>query len=182
MHGAITGGKIKIKNAIPEQLIPVISKLEEAGCNILIEKNAIKLDAPPRLKAIEIKTMPYPGFPTDMQSIFGAILSIARGTSVITENIFENRFKYLSELKRMGAKNKLEGNVAIITGVKRLSATTVKSTDLRGGVAMVLAGLQAKGTSRITNIEYILRGYENIDKKLNKLGANIKIKENPKVL
>ena len=98
------------------------------------------------------------------------------------ENIFENRFKYLSELKRMGAKNKLEGNVAIITGVKRLSATTVKSTDLRGGVAMVLAGLQAKGTSRITNIEYILRGYENIDKKLNKLGANIKIKETPKVL
>ena len=175
--GAITGGNVKILNVIPEQLTPIISKLEEAGCKIKIQKNDVELEAPQKLKAVEIKTMPYPGFPTDMQSIFGAVLSVAKGTSIITENIFENRFKYLAELKRMGAKNKQENNVAIITGVKKLSGTKVKSTDLRGGVAMVLAGLEARGISTVTNIEYILRGYENIDKKLRKLGANIEIKE-----
>ena len=156
--GAITGGKIKVTNCIPEHIVPITSKLEEAGCNILIEKNSIELKAPTRLKAVELKTMPYPGFPTDMQSIFGTVLSVSKGTSVITENIFENRFKYLAELKRMGAKNKQEGNVAIITGVRRLSGTNVKSTDLRGGAAMILAGLNAKGTTTVTNIEYILRG------------------------
>lgn len=175
--GAITGGNIKIVNAIPEQLIPVISKLEEANCKVIFDKNSITLNAPQRLKAVEIKTMPYPGFPTDMQSIFGAVLSVAKGTSIITENIFENRFKYLAELNRMGAKNKQENNVAIITGVKRLSGTNVKSTDLRGGAAMILAGLQAKGITRVNGIEYILRGYENIDKKLSKLGANIYVEE-----
>lgn len=175
--GAITGGKIKVTNAMPEQLVPIISKLEEAGCKIKVEKNSILLDAPQRLKAVEIKTMPYPGFPTDMQSIFGAILSTAKGTSVITENIFENRFKYLSELTRMGAKNKQEGNVAIITGVRRMSGAIVKSTDLRGGGAMVIAGLQARGITIVTDIEYILRGYEQIDKKLNSLGADIQIEE-----
>ena len=175
--GAITGGKIKVINCIPEHIVPITSKLEEAGCNIQIGKNSIELKAPARLKAVELKTMPYPGFPTDMQSIFGTVLSVSKGTSVITENIFENRFKYLAELKRMGAKNKQEGNVAIITGVRRLSGTNVKSTDLRGGAAMILAGLNAKGTTTVTNIEYILRGYENIDKKLNKIGANIRIEE-----
>ena len=175
--GAITGGNIKILNTVPEQLVPIISKLEEAGCKIKIEKNDVSLEAPQRLKAVEIKTMPYPGFPTDMQSIFGAVLSVAKGTSIITENIFENRFKYLAELRRMGAKNKQENNVAIITGVRKLSGTNVKSTDLRGGVAMVLAGLEARGITQVDNIEYILRGYENIDKKLIKLGANIQIKE-----
>lgn len=175
--GAITGGKVRIKNAIVEQIIPIISKLEEAGCTITIDKDTIELKAPTRLKAVEIKTMPYPGFPTDMQSILGSVLSVAKGTSVITENIFENRFKYLSELQRMGAKNKQEGNVAIITGVRNLSAASVKCTDLRGGVATVLAGLQARGRTKVTNIEYILRGYENLDKKLNKLGAKIQIEE-----
>ena len=175
--GAITGGNIKIINAIPEHLVPIISKLEEANCKIKIENNIIIIDAPQRLKAIEIKTMPYPGFPTDLQSIFGTVLSVAKGTSIITENIFENRFRYLAELKRMGAKIKQENNVAIISGVKRLSGTAVQSTDLRGGAAMVLAGLEAKGITKVSNIEYILRGYEDIDKKLNKLGANIYIKE-----
>ena len=175
--GAITGGNIKIINAIPEHLVPIISKLEEANCKIKIENNIIIIDAPQRLKAIEIKTMPYPGFPTDLQSIFGTVLSVAKGTSIITENIFENRFRYIAELKRMGAKIKQENNVAIISGVKRLSGTAVQSTDLRGGAAMVLAGLEAKGITKVSNIEYILRGYEDIDKKLNKLGANIYIKE-----
>ena len=168
---AITEGKIKLTNAIPEHIVPIISKLEESGC----DANGEETTDP--TKAVEIKTMPYPGFPTDMQSIFGAVLSKAKGTSVITENIFENRYKYLYELKKMGAKNKQEGNVAIITGVKKLTPAIVKSTDLRGGAALVLAVLSCKGTTKITNIEYILRGYENLDKKLNKLGANVYIEE-----
>ena len=173
--GAMAGGKIKITNARTEQLIPIISKLEEAGCQIEKDNTSVTLQAPKRLKAIEIKTMPYPGFPTDMQSIFGSMLSFAKGTSIITENIFENRFKYLQELKRMGAKSKQEGNVAIITGVKMLTGARVKSTDLRGGAAMVLAGLKAKGITEVTNIEYILRGYEGLETKLRKLGADINL-------
>ena len=171
--GAMAGGKIT--NARTEQLIPIISKLEEAGCQIEKDNTSVTLQAPKRLKAIEIKTMPYPGFPTDMQSIFGSMLSFAKGTSIITENIFENRFKYLQELKRMGAKSKQEGNVAIITGVKMLTGAKVKSTDLRGGAAMVLAGLKARGITEVTNIEYILRGYEGLETKLRKLGADINL-------
>ena len=174
---AITGGKIRVKNTIPEHIVSVISKLEEMGCKIKIENNDILLSAPKRLKAIDINTMPYPGFPTDMQSIFGAVLSTASGTCVITENIFENRFKYLGEIKKMGAKNKQEKNIAILHGVRKVFSANVRSTDLRGGVALVLVALKAKGISKVENIEYILRGYENFDKKLNKLGANVQIKE-----
>ncbi len=174
---AATGGKITLLKAKPEHLTPILSKLQEAGCNINIEKSNICIEAPKRLEAVEIKTMPYPGFPTDMQSIFGATFCTAKGTTIISENIFENRYKYLAELKRMGAKIKQEGNVAIITGTKKIFGTNVKSTDLRGGAAMVIAGLMAKGTTRVENIEYILRGYENLDKKLLKLGANIQIEE-----
>lgn len=171
---AITGGRIKVNNIIPEHVVPVIHKLQEAGCEIEVEKNYIILEAPKKLKAIEIKTMPYPGFPTDMQQIFGAVLCLARGTSVIIENIFENRFKYINELIRMGAKIKIEGKTAVITGVRKLSGTTVEGHDLRGGAALILAGLAAKGKTNVENIEYVLRGYENIDRKLNMLGANIK--------
>lgn len=171
---AITGGKIKVNNIIPEHVVPVIHKLQEAGCEIEVEKNYIILEAPKKLKAIEIKTMPYPGFPTDMQQIFGAVLCLARGTSVIIENIFENRFKYINELIRMGAKIKIEGKTAVITGVRKLSGTTIEGHDLRGGAALILAGLAAKGKTNVENIEYVLRGYENIDRKLNMLGANIK--------
>lgn len=171
---AITGGKIKVNNIIPEHVVPVIHKLQEAGCEIEVEKNYIILEAPKKLKAIEIKTMPYPGFPTDMQQIFGAVLCLAKGTSVIIENIFENRFKYINELIRMGAKIKIEGKTAVITGVRKLSGTTVEGHDLRGGAALILAGLAAKGKTNVENIEYVLRGYENIDRKLNMLGANIK--------
>lgn len=171
---AITGGRIKVNNIIPEHVVPVIHKLQEAGCEIEVEKNYIILEAPKKLKAIEIKTMPYPGFPTDMQQIFGAVLCLARGTSVIIENIFENRFKYINELIRMGAKIKIEGKTAVITGVRKLSGTTVEGHDLRGGATLILAGLAAKGKTNVENIEYVLRGYENIDRKLNMLGANIK--------
>ena len=119
--------------------------------------------------------MPYPGFPTDMQSIFGATLCTASGTSIITENLFENRFKYAGELQRMGAKIKTEGKILIIKGARKLYGTKVKSTDLRGGASLVLAGLRAKGKTEIEDIKYILRGYENFDEKLGNLGGNIKV-------
>ena len=119
--------------------------------------------------------MPYPGFPTDMQSVFLSALTIAKGTSVVIENIFENRFKYTNELKRMGAKITIEGKTAIIKGTKRLYGAQVKSTDLRGGAALVVAALSAKGITKIDDIEHILRGYENLDKKLNSIGADIKL-------
>ena len=121
--------------------------------------------------------MPYPGFPTDMQSVFASTLTVAKGTSVIIENIFENRYRYVAELKKMGAKITIEGKMAVIKGIKKLSGAKVKSTDLRGGACLVIAGLVAKGTTTVTNIEYILRGYENLDKKLNGLGAKITVKE-----
>lgn len=174
---AVTGGRIKLNNVIPEHISPVINKLEECGCKIKKEKRTILLEAPKRLKAVDIKTMPYPGFPTDMQSVFASILTVAKGTSIVIENIFENRFKFMSELKKMGAKITIEGKTAVIKGTRKLSGTKVVSTDLRGGAALVTAGLVSKGKTEITNIEYILRGYENLDKKLRNLGANIKIKE-----
>ena len=172
---AITGGKIRLTNVNNEHIKSILDKLEEVGCKTVIEKNSIKLEAPKKLKAINIKTMPYPGFPTDMQAIFGAILCVASGTSIITENIFENRFKYAQELQRMGAKAKIEGKTAIIKGTKKLYGSRVKATDLRGGASLVLAGLKAKGKTEIDDIKYILRGYENLDEKLKKLGANIKV-------
>ena len=173
---AITGGKIKINKVEPIHIGPVISKLEESGCKISVEKNSVILEAPKRLKAVDIKTMPYPGFPTDMQSIFTGMLTTAKGTSMIVENIFENRYKYTNELKRMGAKITTEGKVAIVKGTKKLVGTTVEATDLRGGATLVLAGLVAKGKTTVTNIEHILRGYEALDNKLNKIGANIQLK------
>ena len=175
--GAITGGKLTLKNVISEHITPVIVKLRECGCNIDVEKDSITLVAPKKLIATEIKTMPYPGFPTDMQSVFASILTVAKGTSVIVENIFENRYKYINELNRMGAKISIEGKLAIIKGVKKLSGAEVNSTDLRGGAALVLAGLVAKGKTTVNNIEYISRGYENFDKKLNMLGAKVIKKE-----
>ena len=172
---ATTGGKIGLKKANAEHIKPILDKLEEAGCKIKIENDTIKLEAPKRLKALDIKTMPYPGFPTDMQAILGAILCTASGTSIITENIFENRFKYAGELQRMGAKIKIEGKTLIIKGTRKLYGTKVKSTDLRGGASLVLAALRAKRKTEVEDIKYILRGYENLDEKLSSLGANIKV-------
>ena len=173
---AISGGNLILKNVNSSYITPIIDKLEEAGCKLNIEKNEIEIKAPKKLKAVDIKTMPYPGFPTDMQSIFATTLSVAKGTSIIVENIFENRYKYIQELTRMGAKIKIEGRMAVIKGVRKLYGTSVKATDLRGGAAMVLAGICAKGVTTIENIEYILRGYEKFDKKITGLGISIKIK------
>ena len=159
---AINRSNILIKNVNPEHIIPAIDKLEEMGCKFNIQKNEI-----------DIKTMPYPGFPTDMQSIFAAVLTTVKGTSIIVENIFENRYKFIPELVRMGAKATLESRTAVIKGVKKLYGANVKATDLRGGAALVLAATVAKGTTKVENIEYILRGYENFDNKLKKINVNI---------
>ncbi len=170
---AITGGEITLKKANVDHIAPLLEKLTEAGCKIQIKSEEVKLKAPKRLKAINIRTMPYPGFPTDMQAIMAACLCTASGTSVIVENIFENRFKYTGELSKMGAKINIEGKTAIIKGTRKLYGSKVKSTDLRGGASLVLAGLTAKGTTKVDNIEYILRGYEKLEEKLNNLGAEI---------
>ena len=175
---AITRGKITLEKVNSEHIKPVIGKLEEAGCKIEIKKDLIKLDATKKLKAVDINTMPYPGFPTDMQSIFGAILCTASGTSIVTENIFESRFKYAGELQRMGAKIKIEGKSIIIKGTKKLYGTRVKSTDLRGGASLIVAALKAKGKTEIEDIKYVLRGYERLDEKLKSLGAKIKVLDN----
>ena len=171
--GAITGGEIKITNANHEHIEPILTKLEEANCKIQVNKNEIEIIAPKRVKAVDIKTMPYPGFPTDMQSVFGALLATAKGTSIITENIFESRYKYVQELVRMGAKIKVEGRSAIIKGTRKFQGANVVATDLRGGAALVIAGLAARGITEVENIGYILRGYENMEQKLKKLGAKI---------
>jgi UDP-N-acetylglucosamine 1-carboxyvinyltransferase len=170
---ATTGGKITLNNAVPEHLTPVLEKLKECGCYIETKKDVVILQSPKKLKAVDIKTMPYPGFPTDMQAIIVSILCTAKGASIITENIFENRYKYTAELNKMGAKITVDSRTAVVKGTRKLIGTTVEATDLRGGAALVLAGLKATGKTKINNIEYILRGYENLDEKLNKLGAKI---------
>lgn len=169
----MNNSRLILKNTDSTHITPIIDKLEETGCNLKVEKNQIEIIAPKKLKSVDIKTMPYPGFPTDMQSIFATMLTTAKGSSMIIENIFENRYKYLSELTRMGAKSMVEGKTAVIKGVKRLYGAKVNATDLRGGAALVLAGLSAKGETVIENIEYILRGYEKFEQKLQNIGANI---------
>ena len=175
--GAITQGKIKVLDVVPEHITPILNKLEEANCKLNIGKNYIELVAPRRLKAVNIKTMPYPGFPTDMQSIFVAMLTVAKGTSLVEENVFENRYRFTSELERMGAKITISGRTAIIEGTRKIHGAKISATDLRGGMAMVIEALVAKRKTKIENIHYILRGYENLDTKLTNLGAKIFLKE-----
>ena len=171
----MTKGNIRINNICIDDLKPILYKLEECGAELQINKNTIDIKMNKRPNPLEIKTMPYPGFPTDMQAIFGSMLSLAKGTSVITETIFESRFKYTGELNRMGAKISQKGNTIIINGKRKLNKARVKATDLRGGIGLVLAGLSTKGEVIVDNIEYILRGYENLVKKLVSLCADIQI-------
>ena len=171
---AITGGDVLIENADPLLLKPLIVKLEEAGVQIEIKKNLIKVIGPDRAKAVDIKTLPFPGFPTDMQPQFMALSCVAKGTSVITETVFEKRFTHIGDLIRMGANIKVEGHSAIIKGVKKLSAAPVMASDLRGGAALALAGLAAEGTTELSRIYHLDRGYMNLEKKLTSLGADIK--------
>jgi UDP-N-acetylglucosamine 1-carboxyvinyltransferase len=171
---AITGGDVLIEKADPLLLKPLIVKLEEAGVQIELEKNLIKVIRPDRVKAVDIKTLPFPGFPTDMQPQFMALSCVAKGTSVITETVFEKRFAHIGDLIRMGADIKVEGHSAIIKGVKKLSAAPVMASDLRGGAALVLAGLVAEGITELSRIYHLDRGYVKLEDKLNSLGADIK--------
>ena len=171
--GAITGGTVKINEVVPEHIAPVIAKLRECGCEIITDKRTVYITAGKKLKAVDFKTTPYPGFPTDLQPLFSTLLTVCKGTSIVTENIFENRFKFIQEIKRMGAKATIEGKTLVIKGVRRLHSAEVESTDLRGGASLVLAGLSARGKTRVKKLEYLLRGYEDFDKKLKMLGADI---------
>lgn len=170
---AMTGGDIYIENAISEHLKPVIAKLTEAGVTIEEDIDGIRVSCHKRPKAIDIKTLPYPGFPTDMQAQFMAMLCIAEGTGFVTETVFENRFMHVDELKRMGAHIRVDGRTSIVEGIPTLTGCQVKATDLRAGAAMVLAGLVAKGETQVSYIHHIDRGYDNLVAKLCGLGADI---------
>jgi len=172
LAGAITGGDIVVENIIPEQLSAVTDKLQEIGVRITSGINYIRVKAGD-LRGVDIKTLPYPGFATDLQAPMLAMLTVAKGTSIITETIFENRFKHVDELTRMGAKIKVEGRTAIIRGVPKLTGAIVAALDLRAGAALVLAALAAEGISEIENVLHIDRGYEGLERKLQSLGANI---------
>ena len=168
------GGEIKLNNINPEHINGVMHKLKQTNCKVGASKSSVYLKKNKDLNGVNIKTMPYPGFPTDMQSQFVTLLTVAKGTSIVVENIFENRFKYVNELIRMGANITLEGKTAIIQGVNKLNAANVEAKDLRGGAALVAAALMAEGVSNVSGIIYIERGYENLVKKLSILGAKIK--------
>lgn len=170
---AITNGDVEIQNVVPDHLKPIIAKLKETGLEISEELTSIRIKGNGPLKPVDVKTLPYPGFPTDMQAQMTSLLSCSQGTSIVTETIFENRFMHVSELKRMGASIKIDGRTAVIEGKQCLTGATVKATDLRAGAALVLAGLAADGATEIGEIQHIDRGYCKLDQKLKALGAKI---------
>ncbi len=175
---AITGGDVKLRNMKPEHLDALVFKLLDAGVEITNKDSVLRVRCPRRPTAVNIKTRPYPGFPTDMQAQFMALMCVADGASVITENIFENRFMHVSELMRFGADITVEGNSATIKGVKKLSGAPVMATDLRASASLILAGLAADATTEVSRIYHLDRGYESIEKKLAALGADIqRVKE-----
>jgi UDP-N-acetylglucosamine 1-carboxyvinyltransferase len=171
---AITHGDIRIQGCRPDHLEAIISKMKEAGVKIAGKDNKLMVKGPGRLSAVDIKTMPYPGFPTDMQAQFMAMMAVAGGTSLITESIFENRFMHVAELKRMGADIKVEGSTATVKGVNSLTGAPVMATDLRASASLVVAGLAGKGTTVIDRVYHLDRGYERIEEKLKTLGARIR--------
>ena len=174
---AMTKGDITIENVIMEHLKPVTAKLIEAGCEVIEMENAVRVIGPEVLKSVDIKTLPHPGFPTDVQAQFMAMDVVANGTGVVIETVFENRFMHVAEFNRMGANIKIEGRSAIVTGVDKLYGSKVKATDLRAGAALILCGLIAEGETEIGDIYHIQRGYVDIDKKITALGGNIEIIE-----
>lgn len=171
--GAITQGDIVINGAVVEHMRPVVNKLEEAGIEIAADDRSINVRSRGRPKAVDIRTNPYPAFPTDLQQPFAGLLSIADGTSVITENVYESRFRYVNELNRMGANIRVSARNAVITGVERLTGCPVAATDLRAGAALICAALAAEGETELVGIEHIERGYEDLVRKLHGLGAAI---------
>ena len=182
MAAAATGGDIFVTNVIPRHLEAMTAKLMEIGCLVQEYDDMIRVKADKRLKRTQIKTLPYPGFPTDMQPQMAVVLSKAFGTSMITENIFDSRFKYVDELVRMGASIKVKGNTAIISGCERLTGARVAVPDLRAGAALVIAALAAEGVSVVEDIVYIQRGYEDFELKLKKLGADIEKVDSSRVI
>jgi len=176
--GALAGGTVEIVPAIPSHLGAVLQKLEEANVKLDIQGNSITVKGSGNIKAVNVTTLPFPGFPTDMQAQFMVLLSLADGMSVITETVFENRFIHVGELQRMGADIEIKGNTAIIRGVKYLTGAKVMASDLRASASLILAGLVAKGTTEVSRIYHLDRGYEAIEEKLRKLGAEVeRIKE-----
>ena len=170
---AVTGGDVTVKNVIPKHLEAISAKLLEIGCRVQEYDDAVRVIAGEKLTHTQVTTLPYPGFPTDMQPQMTVVLGLAEGTSTVTESIFENRFKYVNELVRMGAQVKVEGNIAIINGVDGLTGAQISAPDLRAGAALVLAGLSAEGITTIDDIKYIQRGYEHFEEKLRGIGATI---------
>lgn len=171
---AITGGEVYVENVITDHIQPVIAKLEETGADVIEEGNGVRIIGTEKILPADIRTLPYPGFPTDMQAQISSLLTRAEGTSMITETIFENRFMHLEELSRMGADITIDGRVAVIRGVRELHGARVQATDLRGGAALILAGLAAKGKTELGLVHHLDRGYERLEDKFCGLGANIK--------
>ena len=175
MAAAATQGDVTVKNVIPKHLECIYAKLSEIGCQVEESDDAVRVVAAKRLGNTQVKTLPYPGFPTDMQPQMTVVLGISQGISIVTESIFDNRFKYVDELTRMGSDIKVEGNTAIITGVERYSGAEIAAPDLRAGAALVMAALSAEGESVVTDIQYIQRGYEDFHLKLARLGGDIRL-------
>ena len=171
---AACGGDVLIKNVIPKHLESISAKLEEAGAEVIEYDDAVRVTRFKALNKCNVKTMPHPGFPTDMQPQMAVLLSIANGTSILSESVWDNRFQYVGQLLRMGADIQVDGKVAVIVGVPKLAGVSVKATDLRAGAAMIIAGLVAEGTTTVEDIVYVDRGYEDIVEKLSALGADIK--------
>ena len=174
MAAAITGGELILENVITDHLKPIIAKLEEVGCSIYEGDNSLHIIAGRNLEAADIKTLPHPGFPTDMQAQYMALMTKAHGASVITETVFENRYMHAEELRRMGADIRINGRSAVVEGPCQLQGATVKATDLRAGAALVIAALAAEGLTEITNTYYIDRGYDQLVAKLQSVGAKIR--------
>ncbi len=173
MAAAATKGDVTIKNVIPKHLESISAKLIEMGCQVLESDDAVRVVATKRMRNVHVKTLPYPGYPTDMQPQITVVLGLASGISLVTESLFENRFKYVDELTRMGGNIKVEGSTAIIEGVDKYTGAEVSAPDLRAGAALVIAGLTAEGFTTVEDIRYIERGYEDFDMKLRELGAQI---------
>ena len=176
---AATKGDALIKNVIPKHLEPITSKLRKIGVVVMEYDDSVRVIGQDSYERITVKTMPHPGFPTDMQPQLAALLTLAKGTSIINEGIFDNRFRYVDELRRMGADISVDGNVAMIEGVSHLTGAPVKASDLRAGAALIIAGLSTNGTTEIEDIYHVERGYENMDEKLRKMGADIVKREIP---
>jgi UDP-N-acetylglucosamine 1-carboxyvinyltransferase len=177
--GALCEGPVRVSGFDPEHLDRVLDKLSLAGADIERAEDAVVVSRSGRIEPLDVATLPYPGFPTDMQPQFATLLAIADGDSVITENVFENRFIFADELTRMGADIRIEGHHALIRGVAGLSGAPVRSPDLRAGAALVLAGLVADGTTRVEHVHHIERGYEDLPGKLAALGADIAVEDDP---